>query len=185
MAEDPFHRRVDEFCDNRLSKVRQRLLHRRRAQDDASHRSIDRPFDRGNQIVPRFLVCFCQFGIKRLDLADILLVGELLFFDYFLLGPDIILRRVELLLVIGLVVRPFEVEEILLLPDLLRSRNLAEGGLVIDCRFVVSEFRIRDLLIGLELVELIAFGLHSKLLFQLVNVAFDRQAGIRSGFGQR
>jgi hypothetical protein len=33
LAEDALDRRVDEFCDNRLSKVRQRLLHRRRAQE--------------------------------------------------------------------------------------------------------------------------------------------------------
>ena len=109
-----------------------------------------------------------------MDLADVLLVGELLLLYYFLLGPDIILRRIELLLVIGLVVRPFEVEEILFLPDLLRSRNLAKRGLVIDRCFIVREFRIRDLLIGLDLVELIAFALRGELLFELINIALDR-----------
>jgi len=73
----------------------------------------------------------------------------------------------------------------LLLSDLLGGRNLAKCGLVIDRRLVVGEFCIRDLLIGVELVELIAFRLHGKLLFELVNVAFDREAGVRSGFGQR
>jgi len=109
-----------------------------------------------------------------LDLADVLLVGELLLLYYFLLGPDIILRRIELLLVIGLVVRPFEVEEILLLANLFRSRNLAKRGLIIDRCFIVGEFRIGDLLIGFDLVELIAFALHGELPFELINIALDR-----------
>ena len=60
-----------------------------------------------------------------------------------------------------------------LLSDLLGGRDLAECGLVINRRPVVGEFRVRDLLIAAELVELVAFGLHGELLFELVDVALD------------
>ena len=173
LAKGGLHRRIDEFCDNRLSEVRQRLLHCGRSQDDTSDRGIDGALNRREQVIPCFPVCLCQFGIERLHLTDIFLVGELLLLSELLLGPYIVLCRIELLRVIGLVVRPFEVEEILLLANLFRSRNLAKRGLIIDRCFIVGEFRIGDLLIGFDLVELIVFALHGELLFELINIALD------------
>src|SRR5207245_8196055 len=101
--------------------------------------------------------------VKSLHTADILLVRERLLIEQLLLGPDVVLSRRQLLLVVSLIVRPFEIDEVLLLSDRFLNGDFAERRLILYRRLVAGERCVRDLLVAAALVERVPLALHGVL----------------------